>query len=128
MPPEEALDLWALAASLQVCAKAITSHTSGCFLPCAVTIYTGTQVYAASAIDYFLKGFMAAQMPEIQRRCERVIAGSSLESEGNVERALSLTRCHRDSGALTCLPCLPLGVSVDVASVPGVKIFNAEMS
>ena len=38
-------------------------------------------------------------MPEIQRRCERVIASSALQSKGILDRALSLTRGHRDSGA-----------------------------
>ena len=37
-------------------------------------------------------------MPEIQRRCERVIATSALQSDGCLERALKLTRGHKDSG------------------------------
>ncbi|KAK9917444.1 hypothetical protein WJX75_004438 [Coccomyxa subellipsoidea] len=38
------------------------------------------------------------QMPDIQRRCER-LAPAILNEEGSLERALSLTRGHRDSGA-----------------------------
>jgi hypothetical protein len=39
------------------------------------------------------------QMPDIQRRCER-LAPAILNEEGSLERALSLTRGHRDSGKL----------------------------
>ncbi len=38
------------------------------------------------------------QMPEILRRCECVIASTALHDESGLERALSLTRGHRDSG------------------------------
>ena len=37
-------------------------------------------------------------MPEIQGRCEQAVAGTALQSESYLERALSLTRGHRDSG------------------------------
>ncbi|BDA50773.1 hypothetical protein COCOBI_16-4510 [Coccomyxa sp. Obi] len=38
------------------------------------------------------------QMPDIQRRCERLVP-AVLEQEANLDRALSLTRGHRESGA-----------------------------
>ena len=43
-------------------------------------------------------------MPEIQRRCEQVITSSALQGKGMLDRALSLTRGHRDSGAVPCVP------------------------
>ncbi len=41
------------------------------------------------------------QMPDIQRRCER-LAPAILEEEANIDRALSLTRGHKESGLHHC--------------------------
>ena len=87
--PEDCLDLWALAASLQVCA------VWGCVCVPSITcmsIEAGSRGMEAPA----------TQMVGIQRRCEAMAAGL-LGSEDALDRALSLTRGPRDTGALSLL-------------------------
>ena len=59
-------------------------------------------------IEFLQHVSAVVQMPEILGRCESVIASTALQNKSGLERALSLTRGHRDSGAARLNPASPL--------------------
>ena len=129
VPVEEALDLWALAASLQVksldileyleCLGALLLSLPLCCEHWERTAHTEVEQWPCSPVLPPSEAMLwAAQMPEILRRCERVIASSALQDNRMLETALRWTRNHKDSGAAFTCPqlCSPQHVLAHPAS------------